>query len=64
MGHSMHSYNKPHINISTVVSLLLSYAQTNTPYKKTFKILVGPQRDDGSLPSSQQILDREPLSEV
>jgi len=37
--------------------------RANTPYEKTFMILVGPQQDDGSWPSSPQILDREPSSE-
>jgi hypothetical protein len=38
--------------------------RTNTPYDRKFKILAGPQQDDGSWPSSQRILDTEPLSEV
>jgi len=38
--------------------------RANTPYEKTFTILVGPQQDDGSWPSSPQILDRESSSEV
>lgn len=36
----------------------------NTPYEKTFMILVGPQQGDGSWPSSPQILDRGSSSEV
>lgn len=58
-----HMKHIPHKYISTVVSLLLCYAEDQIHFtRRHIKILAGSQQGDGFWPRSLQILGMEALS--